>query len=217
MPTPIPLQARPRLISISEAAEILGVSTGTLRRWDREDKLMPVARTEGNHRRYDLSAILVKAGKASAQQTQTAGLTLCYARVSSHDQKKDLQTQADLLRSHCECQGWHAGNAGRVEVITDLGSGLNYRKRGLKRLLRLLLSGRVSRIVLTYKDRLLRFGSELIFGICQHMSVEVVLLQPVAVEQTREQELCADVIELMTVFSARLYGSRSHKNRRKAA
>ena len=84
MLTPIPLQARPRLISISEAAEILGVSTGTLRRWDREDKLMPVARTEGNHRRYALSDILVKAGKASAQQAQTVGLTLCYARVSSH-------------------------------------------------------------------------------------------------------------------------------------
>lgn len=199
----------PRLISIAEAAEILGVCATTLRRWHRSGQLYPVSRTLGNHRRYELTQVLALAGRCS-DAPEAKGFTVCYARVSSHDQKKDLQTQADILRQHCEAQGW------QPVVITDLGSGLNYRKRGLKRLLTLLLSGQVGRLVLTYKDRLLRFGSELIFGICQHLGVEVILLQSEP-EQSREQALCADVIELMTVFSARLYGSRSHKNRRVVA
>jgi putative resolvase len=191
-----------RLISIGEAAKILGVSVVTMRRCDKSGELSPVIRTYGNHRRYKLTDILSVSGATVVED----GFTVCYARVSSHDQKKDLVVQSDRLEAHCAAEDYS-----NILPITDLGSGLNYKKKGLKRLLSLLLAGKVSRIVMTYKYRLLRFGSELIFSICDYMGVLVeVLSAPVA--QTKEQILCADVIELMTVFSARLYGSRSHKN-----
>jgi predicted site-specific integrase-resolvase len=197
-----------RLISIGETAELLGVSVGTLRRWDREGALTSDNRTAGNHRRYWLGRVLSKLGK---QLPGDDGLTVCYARVSSHDQKADLERQGEKLLEHCAEAGLE-----RTLLIKDLGSGLNYRKAGLKKLLRLLLSGKVSHLVINYKDRLLRFGSELIFCICDQMSVEVSILEQVPTQSVQES-LCGDVIELMTVFSSRLYGMRSHQNRRKAA
>lgn len=98
-------------------------------------------------------------------------------------------------------------------MIRDLGSGLNFKKKGLQKLIELLLSGDVSRLVIANKDRLLRFGSELIFTICEHHEVEVVILNKKE-DATFEEDLASDVLEIITVFSARLYGSRSHKNKK---
>ena len=97
-------------------------------------------------------------------------------------------------------------------MISDVGSGLDYNKRGLRQLISKICSGEVGRLVLTHKDRLLRFGSELVFSLCEHFGTEVVIVN--ASEETSfEEDLASDVIEIVTVFSARLYGSRSHKNR----
>jgi len=98
--------------------------------------------------------------------------------------------------------------------ISDLGSGLNYRKKGLSQLLRLIWSRQISVLVLNHKDRLLRFGAELVFKLCAFCNVDVVIVEGQNEEITFEQELAQDVIELMTVFCARLYGRRSHKNKR---
>ena len=108
---------------------------------------------------------------------------------------------------YCAKQGW------TFEVMADLGSGMNYRKKGLKRLLNDVIEGRVSRIVLTHKDRLLRFGAELVFALCDAKHVEVVILNQ-GEDTTFEEDLAKDVLEIITVFSARLYGSRSHKNQK---
>lgn len=134
--------------------------------------------------------------------------TLAYARVSSHDQKAQLETQAERLRQHCARQGY-----ADVEVLCDLGSGLNYSKKGLQKLLRLILAGEVGRLVLVTKDRLLRFGAELIFTVCETCQVKVEVLD--ACESvSREQRLTEDLVEILTVFSSRLYGARSRKNLR---
>lgn len=98
------------------------------------------------------------------------------------------------------------------ELIADMGSGLNDKKRGLKKLLTMIVFGQVKKIVLTHKDRLLRFGSELIFHLCKLFSVEVQLIDA-AENQTEEENLAQDVIELMVVFCARLYGKRAHKKK----
>jgi predicted site-specific integrase-resolvase len=127
--------------------------------------------------------------------------------VSSHDQKQDLMRQAKLLSTYCLSHGWVH------EVIQDLGSGMNYYKKGLKRLLDLILEGKICRLVLTHKDRLLRFGAELIFALCQARQVEVVIINQ-GDEASFEEELAKDVLEIITVFSARLYGARSHKNKK---
>lgn len=111
--------------------------------------------------------------------------TIAYARVSSAD----------------------------FEIISDLGSGMNYYKKGLKRLLNDVISGRVQRLVITHKDRLLRFGAELVFAISEVKQVEVVIINQ-GEDATFEEDLAKDVLEIITVFSARLYGSRSRQNQK---
>ena len=90
---------------------------------------------------------------------------------------------------------------------------MNYRKKGLKRLVAAILDGSVGRLVVTHKDRLLRFGAELVFAICEAKGVEVVILNR-GEDTSFEEDLAKDVLEIVTVFSARLYGSRSHRNRK---
>ncbi len=189
-----------RFIKVGEAAKVLGVSIQTLRRWEKTGYLMPDRKSEGKTRYYDLDKLLGK-------KVFDNGLTVAYARVSSHDQKKDLERQADVLTSYCVKQGWD------FQVIQDLGSGMNYQKKGLKALINLILEQKISRLVLTHKDRLLRFGAELIFALCEVKQIEVVIINK-GDEASFEEELAQDVLEIITVFSARLYGSRSRKNKK---
>ncbi|VVM08545.1 hypothetical protein MAMC_02262 [Methylacidimicrobium cyclopophantes] len=193
-----------KLVGIREAAEALGVSAQTLRRWEREGRLFPDERTAGGRRRYDLVRLrpgMFRAGDEAKRRT------IAYARVSSHDQKDDLERQKQVLELYCARQGW------TFEVIADLGSGMNYHKKGLKRLLDAIIDGQVGRLVLTHKDRLLRFGAELVFAICEAKNVEVVILNQ-GEDTTFEEDLAKDVVQIITVFSARLYGSRSRKNQK---
>lgn len=123
--------------------------------------------------------------------------TIGYARVSSHDQKNDLVRQQELLEAFCAAKGW------RHEITADLSSGLNYKKKGLQRLLELILFKRIRRLVLTHKDRLLRFGSELIFALCEIQNIEIVIINK-GEPPGFEEELAQDVIEIITVFSSSL-------------
>jgi predicted site-specific integrase-resolvase len=190
-----------RLVKIGKAADILGVTVQTLRKWEKSGKLLPDRKTDGGTRYYDLSRIVGRDSKSKSHD-----LTIGYARVSSHDQRKDLDRQKELLEMFCASNGW------QHEIISDLGSGLNYRKKGLKELIRLIDSGKMSRLVVTHKDRLLRFGAELIFTLCEMRQIEVVIINK-GEQPSFEEELAKDVLEIITVFSARLYGSRSHKNK----
>ncbi|AUW95308.1 IS607 family transposase [Sulfobacillus thermotolerans] len=192
-----------KLVGIREAAEFLGVTPSTLRRWDHEGTLLPDERTAGGYRRYDLARLRPDQFHRRSPRRKT----VAYARVSSHDQKDDLERQKHVLEIYCARQGW------TFEVVADLGSGMNYHKKGLKRLLNDILANRVGRLVVTHKDRLVRFGAELVFAICEAKQVEVVILNQ-GEDTTFEEELAQDVLEIITVFSARLYGSRSRKNQK---
>jgi len=191
------------MVSIREAAEFLGVAVQTLRRWEREGKLVAHERTPGGRRRYDLARLRPE----QLHNVDAQRRTVAYARVSSHDQKDDLERQKQVLELYCARQGW------TFEVIADLGSGMNYHKKGLKKLLDAIVEGRIGRLVLTHKDRLLRLGAELVFAICEAKGVEVVILNQ-GEDTTFEEDLAKDVLEIITVFSARLYGSRSRKNQK---
>jgi len=193
-----------RLVTIGKAAKILGVSIMTLRRWDEAGKL-PSVRTEGGHRRYDISKI--KPETVHKFEYSDARRTIAYARVSSHDQKNDLERQKQVLELFCSKNGW------QFEIITDFGSGMNYYKKGLTKLLDAILDDSAGRLVLTHKDRLLRFGAELVFSICEAKGVEVVIINQ-GDDTAFEEDLATDVLEIITVFSARLYGSRSRKNKK---
>jgi putative resolvase len=188
--------------SIGKAAKELGVSRDTLRRWEKAGKIIS-ERTLKGHRRYNLVALL----GSNPRKILSEKKTVAYARVSSHDQKEDLVRQRHLLESFCAMNGW------TYEIVEDLGSGLNYHKRGLKNLIRSICQNQIERLVLTHKDRLLRFGSELIFSLCEEFGIEVVIMNKSS-PGNFEEELVQDVLEIITVFSSRLYGSRSRKNKK---
>lgn len=192
-------------LSIGEAAKELGVSVDTVRRWADTEKLKSV-RAPSGHRRFYLADIKRLTPRELKQLDER--ITINYARVSSHDQKQDLVRQVQVLESFSAANGW------QFETIQDLGSGLNYNKKGLQKLLKRIMQGDVGRLVLTHKDRLLRFGAELVFAMCEEFETEVVIVNKSPEEKTFEQELAQDMIELITVFSARLYGSRSKKNKK---
>jgi predicted site-specific integrase-resolvase len=190
-----------KLVSISEAAQALGVSVSTLRRWEARG-MFTVIHTEGGHRRYDLTQIhpeLFHPVKSNRK------ITLAYARVSSPDQHNELERQKLKLETYCRSRGWV------FEVIDDYGSGVDYSKQGLKRVLATLIDGTVERLVITHKDRLLRLGAELVFSVCEAKGVEVIMLN--SGEDTESgQDLAEDMFELISIFNARLYGMRSRKN-----
>ena len=163
---------------------------------------MPSHRTPGGQRMYDLAELL--------GVNDLTYRTIGYARVSRSDQKEDLERQHAVLEAFCNKNGW------QTEIIRDFGSGnLNYNKKGLHRLLELLVQGQMSRLVITHKDRLLRFGGEIIFRICELKGIEVVIINK-GEQPSFEEELTQDVLEIMTVFCAKLYGRRSQKSKKMA-
>lgn len=195
-----------KLVNISEAARILGVTTTTLRNWDKKGLLKPDELTKGKARRYRIESL--RNINRNIIFTKDDLKTIAYARVSSHDQKEDLNRQVKLLELYCAKHGY------KYEVIQDIGSGMNYYKKGLTKLIDLILDNQVQRLILTHKDRLLRFGAELVFSICEAKNVEVIIINQGDETPLFEEELAKDVLEIITVFSARLYGSRSEKNKK---
>jgi putative resolvase len=188
-----------RLIKIGEAARLLGTSVDNMRKWEATGELMPARKSNGGTRYYNVAELLGTGGRELS--------TICYARVSSHDQKDDLTRQQIMLESYCASKGW------KSETIKDLGSGMNYKKKGLCQLMEAILRKNMKRLVITHKDRLLRFGSELVFSLCEMQEIEIIIIHK-GEQPSFEEELAKDVLEIITVFSARLYGSRSHKNKK---
>ena len=185
-------------LSIGEASRYCGLSISTLRRMEEDGRLEVHHRTLGRHRRYSLAQLNTLIDKPCEDNRAV----VAYARVSTHKQKNDLKLQEQRLTQYC-----HEHYESHT-LISDLGSGLNYKKRGLNKLIKMILSRQVKTLVLNYKDRLLRFGSEIIFSLCRYFHVEVVILNKDK-NATFEQEFAKDVLEVLTVFSAKLYGSRS--------
>lgn len=194
-------------VRLTQAAKQLGVHPDTLRRWANDGKIQIAGTTPGGQRLFDLSEISQVIKSPTNRILAQDKLTIAYARVSSHDQKEDLERQVECLQLYCSSHGWN------FEIIKDLGSGMNYHKKGLKSLIRRLCHQEIGRLVITHKDRLLRFGSELIFAICEQVACEVVVINA-SEDASDEEDLTRDVLEIITVFSARLYGSRSPKNKK---
>lgn len=188
-------------LSIGPASRFLGISISTLRRWEKNGKFIPQFKTIGKHRRFSIIKLKELAGEFNFSKNKKV---IAYARVSSHGQKDDLKRQVERLDSYLK------KDDSSYEIIDDLGSGLNFKKKGLLKLIKLIISGQVSKLVLTHKDRLLRFGSEIIFKICEFFGVQVEIIEEAKIKSD-EEALAFDVLEIITVFSARLYGKRAHK------
>lgn len=175
-----------------EAASRLGLHPNTLRKYADEGRIKYI-RTASGQRRYNVDAYL---------GCDVDRLTVCYCRVSSHAQRDDLTSQVEFMREKYP----------KAEVIQDVGSGLNYKRKGLKSILGRCLRGEKLSIVVAHKDRLARFGFELIEWLVGELGSELVVLNDSKGEP--EQELTQDLLTIIHVFSCRLYGLRSYKGKK---
>lgn len=192
-------------LSIGKVAELFGVNPQTIRNWEDQGKLSS-KRTLGNHRRFNLEEMEKVQGVIPEKKE-----TILYSRVSSHDQKEDMERQTAELKDYCETQ-----HIDEYEVIEDLGSGINYHKKGLKKLISKIVLGQVDRIIINYKDRLVRFGSEIIFQLCRLKNVEIIVLHK-DTPKSFETNLVEDVLAILIVFCSRIYGRRSHEKNSSSA
>ncbi|MFL8713036.1 IS607 family transposase [Clostridioides sp. GD02377] len=187
--------------SIGEFANKIGKTIQTLRNWDSKGTLKPHHITEGGTRYYSQEQLNHFLGLKQYKQLNKK--TIGYCRVSSHKQKDDLERQIQNVKTYMFAKGY------QFEIIIDIGSGINYNKKGLNQLIDMITNSEVDKIVVLYKDRLIRFGYELIENLCDKYGTTIEIIDNT--ERSGEQELVEDMIQIVTVFSARLQGKRSHK------
>lgn len=189
------------MLSIGKFAKSLGVSIQTLRNWDKEGKLKPTYVTENGYRYY--SEDLLNKFRNIKNVNKIKKKNILYARVSTKSQKDDLDRQVDNLKQYAYSKGYS------FEIITDIGSGINYKREGLLKMINLVECGEVDRIIVLYKDRLIRFGYDLIEYICKLNDTKIEIVDNSTI--SKEQELTEDLIQIITVFANKLYGARSKK------
>ena len=189
-----------KLFRLSQAAHELGLHPITVRRWIKAGRIGVIQ--VGREVRIPRSEIEKIVG------TLNGRLVVLYGRVSGHGQTGDLDTQLERLQS------WAATERKGVEilVLSDIGSGLKAGRRHLQRLLKLICEDKVAEVVITYEDRLTRFGQEYLETLFTCFGVTLTVLDP-GEEKTPEQELTDDLLALIASFSGRLYGMRSHKQK----
>lgn len=195
-----------KMVGIGEASDLLGVTKGTLREWDREGKLVPI-KTAGNHRRYKMSDIevLLGEGPAAVKKEDERTRVAVYCRVSSHEQKAkgDLERQSGRVLKHCIEQGYDI-----VESFEEVGSGMNDHRPKLRRLFELVEQRSIDKVIVEHKDRLCRFMFEFLNSYFGSYDVEIEWVSDV-LGRSYEEELVEDILSLMSSFSNRIYGKRS--------
>ena len=188
--------------SINKASKFLGVSAQTLRNWDAKGKLHPHHTSSNGYRYYSQEQL----NQVMNIKPNLDRLVIGYCRVSSNKQKDDLKRQIENMKVYLTAQGKP------YEIITDIGSGINYNNKGLKELLQRITQNKVEKIVVLYKDSLLRFGFELVEYIASLHDCNIEIIDNT--EKTEQQELVEDLVQIITVFSCKLQGKRSNKARK---
>ena len=192
------------LLSAQQIKELFGIHRNTLLKWEKEGLLQPV-KTPGGRRRYRRSDIEGLLGICE-KKTEKADVIL-YARVSTKKQEEYLKNQIERLESFAREKGWS------YEVISEIASGVNEKRRGLKKLLNKVRRGEVKKVVIEYPDRLARFGYEYLKFFLESFGVELVIVNGKENEEDRHRELAEDLIAIVTSFAARVYGSRGGKKK----
>lgn len=185
--------------SISEFSELSGISKSTLRRYDNDNTFKPAFTSKGGHRRYtetQLFEITQKKRKAINK------INIGYVRVSSKKQVDDLERQYNLMENYLISKGES------FQIIKSVGSGVNYNNQSLNELIDLVISGKVNKVFIMYKDRLVRFGFELLENLFKRYGVDIEIINHQ--NNTMEEELVTDLIQIITVFSSKLNGKRKY-------
>jgi putative resolvase len=186
-----------RLYTLKEAEKLLGVTTRTIQRWDKEGKIR-VVRTVGGRRRVPESEI--KRILGLKEERAVVG----YAGVSSATQKDGLERQKQLIHSYAKDKGYD-----EIQIVSDVGSGLNEKRKGFLKLLEMVAERKVSNVIVAYKDRLTSFGFETLRKLFQAFETEIEVIN--SEEKTPKGELVEDLITIVSHFAGKLYGMRSRR------
>ena len=187
-------------ISSSKASKILNVHPNTLRAWESKGLIHSTRIGEKGQRKYDITEFLKNPVKPELLKEN-----ILYCRVSSRGQKEDLNNQINYLKQKYP----------EYNVISDIGSGLNYKRKGLRTILDKAIKGVIGQVVVTYRDRLCRFGFDLIEYIINRAGGEILVLN--CVNDSPQEEMVKDLTSIIHVFSCRLYGLRRYKKTIKEA
>ena len=188
--------------STKKVTEILGVTAQTLRNWDKEGKLKPSYVKSNGYRYYSEESIL---SYTQERKTKKNLNVVGYARVSSKKQSDDLERQINNLNTYI------SSKYDSFDIITDIGSGINYNKPGLKKLIEKINKKEVDLIIVLYKDRLLRFGFELVEYFAELNNVKIEALDKI--DKNQDEELVEDLVQIITVFSCKIQGKRKTKTK----
>ena len=188
--------------SSKTVTQMLGVTAQTLRNWDKEGKLKPTYIKSNGYRYYSEESIL---SYTQERKTKKNLNVIGYARVSSKKQTDDLERQVENIKTYLKSK------YETFDIITDIGSGINYNKPGLLKLIEKINKKEVDLIVVLYKDRLLRFGFELIEHFASLNNVKIEILD--RIDKTQDEELVEDLIQIITVFSCKIQGKRKGKTK----
>ena len=190
------------LMSIGKFAKELGVTPEHVRTMHRTGEVIPARISEKGTRYYSEEQLRDLKNSRTPQREEKV---VAYCRVSTKSQKEELEKQIENVKSYMYAKGYS------FEVITDIGSGINYKNKGLQELISLINSNQITKVVILHKDRLVGFGFELIQLLCDLHNVEIEIIDKS--ERSNEEELTDDLIEIITVFANKLYGSRSKKTK----
>ena len=189
------------MLKPKDFAEKIGVTVKTLQNWDN-DGTLKAQRTPTNRRYYTENQYLEYIGQGKSSQRKI----VAYARVSNAEQKDDLANQVEFLRNYANGKGIILD-----EVITDIGSGLNYKRKNWNQLLDSIMSNEIDTVYITYKDRFIRFGYDWFEKLAHKFNTQIVVLNNPDLSPTKE--LTEDLVSIIHLFSCRIYGLRKYKKK----
>ena len=181
-------------------AKLLGVSVQTLQRWDR-DGILKANRTPTNRRYYTYDQYLQFKGIQTERDIRDV---VIYARVSTKNQKEDLKNQVQFLQNFCNARGLIVN-----ECIAEFGSGLNYNRKKWNQLLDKVMEGQIKTIIISNKDRFIRFGYDWFERFCQKFNTEIIIVNNESLSP--KEEVVQDILSIFDIFSCKLYGLRKYK------
>lgn len=185
---------------VAEFGKLVGVSSSTLRRWESDGKLIP-ERTLGNQRLYTETHLSIA---RNLKTGKTPSRVIIYCRVSSNRQKEDLLAQVKAMEQFCLAQGTSV-----TDSIQEVGGGLNFKRPKFLQIVQWAIQGEVNILYVAHKDRLCRFGFELVEQILQWNGGTIIVAN--AETLSPHEELTQDLLSIIDCFSSRLYGLRKYK------
>lgn len=192
-----------KYVSGKKASELLGVHQRTLHNWDRNG-IIETIRSPGGRRLYNVNKYLEQYEddvQTDSEFEENNKMKIAYIRVSTNNQKDDLSRQEKYMKKRFP----------NHQIIKDIGSGINFNRKGLRKIIKLAIEGKIKELVIAYKDRLCRFGFELIEDLIREYSNGRIIIINKTEYEEPEIELAKDVLQIMNVFTAKMNGLRKYK------